>query len=85
MSVALHEIDNPVERQSALDRRAAELRAHYGKLGKIVYDRYDRWQDEHSLCAPSAHEPGVERMIYVIHCKDTDAVAVCESWQFARP
>lgn len=72
------------EIRTALNRRADELRAQYGRAGFTVYDRLDRWRDEHRLCKPYAHESGVERMIYVIHCRDRGAVAVCESWQFTE-
>jgi hypothetical protein len=73
-----------IEEISALERRAQYLRAHYARLGKLVYDRLDRWQDEHQSCASTDHEPIVEGMMYVIHCRAMDAVAVCESWQFTE-
>lgn len=62
--------------------RAAALRAHYGRQGKIVYDRLDRWREEHGGCRSGSHESGVEGCMYVIHCTERGAVAVCESWQF---
>ena len=67
-----------------LTLRAASLRAYYGRQGKTVYDRLDRWREEHSACGSGSHEAGVEGCMYVIHCKDRDAVAVCESWQFGQ-
>jgi hypothetical protein len=74
---------NPDQRSTSLNRRAAELRAQYGREGKVVYDRLDRWREEHRTCVKD-HEPTVERMIYVVHCRSTDSVAVCESWQFSE-
>lgn len=74
------------EQETALNRRAQALRVHYGQMGRTVYDRLDRWREEHWRCAPKDHEPLVERGIYVIYCRPTNAVAVCESWQFSsRP
>lgn len=65
-----------------IEARAATLRAHYGRQGKTVYDRLDRWREEHAKCVPGSHESSIEGCMYVIHCKDRGAVAVCESWQF---
>lgn len=82
----LHSSLQPVMayQETALNRRAAELRAKYGAEGKVVYDRLDRWREEHRRCDDATdHEGTVEHMIYVIHCRAMDAVAVCESWQFS--
>lgn len=65
-----------------IEVRASTLRAYYGRQGKIVYDRLDRWNEEHGRCAPGSHESGAEGCMYVVHCRERDAVAVCESWQF---
>jgi hypothetical protein len=71
-----------VEQLTALNRRAMKLRAQYARQGMTVYDRLDRWQDEHRGCGDGDHDPAVEQAIYVIHCRPTGSVAVCESWQF---
>lgn len=71
-----------VDDLTPLQHRAASLRAYYGRQGLTVYDRLDRWRQEHGQCDPDTHSGGVEHCMYVIKCWGMGAVAVCESWQF---
>lgn len=70
------------EQLDALARRAANVRNDYAREGWTVYDRLDRWRDEHEDCQPFEHMPSVEQNVYVILCAHRQSVAVCESWQF---
>lgn len=56
--------------------RIDQLRAHYGGFGVTVYDRYDRFEDEHH--GHGWEREGGEVGVSVVKCPDCNAVVVYE-------
>lgn len=55
---------------------ALRLRSYYGEQGLTVYDRRDRWVEEHKRCKSEEHDLRMEGSIEVKICIPTGAVLI---------
>lgn len=54
---------------------ASTIRSRFGSEGYIVYDRRDRWRDEHAACL-SKHTRRMDGSVAVDICPDTTSVLI---------
>lgn len=67
---------NPVDVIQSTNYYIQNLLSMYGSMGKVVYDRVDRFRDDHELCMGLETNCTEAANVYSVICPWHDAVVV---------